>query len=313
MILLHPKNLHHRIKPRHFSIASAAPRIDETRDGSEISGEKVQGPVLDLCVARAQWKTRYGRVKQGLASSWLCDSKVGSKVLVLIRQGPARVFMTNYKSSRCDIIKSYCLRGILAFFASHIHKTHYRYSPPPPLILIGPGTGIAPMRAMVQECEEFCLKRTVILFTGFRHADKDHLYGDEMLERLSRSKGEGGQQVRLRVVACSALHPSKGHARPLFARVHSCVTALTRLKSAPPFLPHKWGGLDEYFPAFSRDTPGRRVYLHSLMLREKDKLRRLLLEEGACVFVSGSATSGLPEDTRKTLIELLGGVEEVRF
>ena len=52
--------------------------------------------------------------------------------------------------------------------------------------------------------------------------------------------------------------------------------------------------------------------MHSLMVAQSGLLRRLLLEEGACVFVAGSATSGLPEDTRKTLVAILGGGGEVR-
>jgi sulfite reductase alpha subunit-like flavoprotein len=38
-----------------------------------------------------------------------------------------------------------------------------------------------------------------------------------------------------------------------------------------------------------------------------EEVRRLLIEEGACVFIAGSATSGLPEDCRKTLVGILGG------
>ncbi|KAJ1976554.1 NAPDH-dependent diflavin reductase [Dimargaris xerosporica] len=47
-----------------------------------------------------------------------------------------------------------------------------------PLIMIGPGTGIAPMRAFIQE-RVFQEAQNNILFFGCRHADKDYLYGQE--------------------------------------------------------------------------------------------------------------------------------------
>ena len=92
-----------RIKPRHFSIASAAVQLGsaeiDVRDEGGCRGS-VPEPTLELCVARVQWKTRYGRLKRGLASSWLCDASIGQKLVVLVRQGPARTLVM-HKCVRC--------------------------------------------------------------------------------------------------------------------------------------------------------------------------------------------------------------------
>lgn len=53
-----------------------------------------------------------------------------------------------------------------------------------PVIMIGPGTGIAPFRAHMQECEEYGYKGNTWLFFGDQHFTTDFLYQTEWQEWL---------------------------------------------------------------------------------------------------------------------------------
>ena len=60
-----------------------------------------------------------------------------------------------------------------------------------PIIMIGPGTGIAPFRAFLQELEEEKCKgyneRQTMLFFGCQHPEMDFLYKNELQEFYRRS------------------------------------------------------------------------------------------------------------------------------
>ena len=71
---------------------------------------------LDLCVAVTSTKTRLGRLRLGLCSNYLASLSKGDRVVLWIRKG-------TFKAPSIDV----------------------------PLIMIGPGTGVAPMRAFLQE------------------------------------------------------------------------------------------------------------------------------------------------------------------
>merc|ERR1711871_1612270 len=49
-----------------------------------------------------------------------------------------------------------------------------------PIIMVGPGTGVAPMRALLQERVSRKAKGRNVLFFGCRREDEDWLYRDEM-------------------------------------------------------------------------------------------------------------------------------------
>lgn len=53
-----------------------------------------------------------------------------------------------------------------------------------PLILVGPGTGIAPFRGFLQQLERSGERRQTWLFFGHRHSASDDLYGDELAAHL---------------------------------------------------------------------------------------------------------------------------------
>jgi len=104
------------------------------------------GGVLAVTVAVLVVKTPYKRVRTGLCSTWLAGLGPGDVVpRAWIEEGALRL------PERQDA----------------------------PLILVGPGTGVAPFRSMVREVALQGL-RSVLLFFGCRHKEQDWLYGEEM-------------------------------------------------------------------------------------------------------------------------------------
>ncbi|MFZ4773769.1 MAG: sulfite reductase subunit alpha [Terrimicrobiaceae bacterium] len=63
---------------------------------------------------------------------------------------------------------------------------HFRMpeSPETPLIMVGPGTGVAPFRAFIQERRAIEAGGAAWLIFGEQHADTDFLYADEMRNAL---------------------------------------------------------------------------------------------------------------------------------
>lgn len=110
---------------------------------------------VHLCVALDTRRTPLGRTRTGVASGFLTSLRPGDSVVWTVRSG---VFVTPPLSS--------------------------------PLIMIGPGTGIAPMRAMLQERlaslelpADTALDKTslhTVLYFGCRRNTKDFLYADEL-------------------------------------------------------------------------------------------------------------------------------------
>mmetsp|Transcript_82433 Transcript_82433/g.266990 ORF Transcript_82433/g.266990 Transcript_82433/m.266990 type:complete len:669 (-) Transcript_82433:170-2176(-) len=112
--------------------------------------------MLDLCVAIVQFTTRTGREGKGLCSTFLQRAEIGDPI-------------------RCSFEK-----GTLAPRPANV-----------PLILVCPGTGLSPCRALVQDRHlelsrsgamkggRFQAGLKDLMFLGFRHREGDFLYGDE--------------------------------------------------------------------------------------------------------------------------------------
>ena len=101
---------------------------------------------VHLCVGVVR-DTRHGRSRNGVASSFLADRAIA--------HGP-----------------------ILA----SITQSHFRLprDPATPVIMIGPGTGIAPFRAFLQERASLGQKGRTWLFFGDQRAASDFLFADEL-------------------------------------------------------------------------------------------------------------------------------------
>jgi sulfite reductase (NADPH) flavoprotein alpha-component len=119
------------LKPRLYSIASSL---------RATPGE------VHLCVSTIR-DNRRGRIRGGIASTFLADRAIGA--------GP---------------------------MAASVQRSHFRLPADPavPIILCGPGTGIAPFRAFLQEREALGHKGRSWLFFGDQHRETDFLFEPEI-------------------------------------------------------------------------------------------------------------------------------------
>ncbi|GHJ84407.1 hypothetical protein NliqN6_0809 [Naganishia liquefaciens] len=167
----------------------------------------------------------------------------------------------------------------------HVRRSTFRLptSPKVPVIMIGPGTGVAPFRGFVQE-RLAAAKRTVdkagpgaspeetlkdwadmYLFYGCRKEDEDFLYREEWPEYI---KGLGG----------------KLHLETAFSR----------------------GG--------KRKPDGSKIYVQDLVWDLRDTLTKLILEKRAYIYICGDAkhmAKSVEEMLMKMLGEAKGGTAEV--
>jgi sulfite reductase (NADPH) flavoprotein alpha-component len=112
------------------------------------SSAKAVTSEVHLTVEPVRYERR-GRQRTGVASTYLCDRLAGgAEVEMFVRPSEA-----------------------------------FRLAPADrPIIMIGPGTGIAPFRAFLQERRAIGARGRNWLFFGNPHRETDFLYGDELLE-----------------------------------------------------------------------------------------------------------------------------------
>jgi sulfite reductase alpha subunit-like flavoprotein len=124
-------------------------------------------------VAVTTYRTPYGRNRQGLCSGFLGDVSIGEEIWFTITPSP--------------------LNSLRAIINENLSSS----TPPSSLLLIGPGTGIAPMRALLQDHLLFHSnsainittsaspisssqkQQQIILLYGCRRPDQDDLYREE--------------------------------------------------------------------------------------------------------------------------------------
>ncbi|KAB5591608.1 hypothetical protein CTheo_4956 [Ceratobasidium theobromae] len=94
---------------------------------------------VHLCVAIVQYKTKLRALRKGVCTSWLADLQPGTKLRVGLKRG-----------------------------TMHLPK-----NPKRPIVLVGPGTGVAPMRAMIEERIARGMTNNALYF-GCRSASADY-------------------------------------------------------------------------------------------------------------------------------------------
>lgn len=124
------------------------------------SSPKISPDGVHLTVAIVRYQTN-GRDRVGVCSSFLADR-------VVVGQTPVPTFV------------------------SHSHFGLPEHHADKDVIMVGPGTGIAPFRAFVQERVAMGVTGRNWVFFGDQHAATDFLYGDEWQEYLGK-----GQVTRL--------------------------------------------------------------------------------------------------------------------
>jgi sulfite reductase (NADPH) flavoprotein alpha-component len=120
---------------------------------SVASSQRAVPDEAHLLVAAVRYNT-HGRDRGGVASTWLADRRrVGDTVPVYVKPNPHFRLPTDNDT---------------------------------PIIMIGPGTGVAPFRAFMQDRDETGAKGRSWLFFGDRHYTHDFLYQLEWQDYLKR-------------------------------------------------------------------------------------------------------------------------------
>ncbi|CAM9404115.1 unnamed protein product [Scytosiphon promiscuus] len=225
--------------------------------GFSIASSALETPSkLHLCMAVVSFRTPYKRLRAGVCSSWLASLAPGtSEVPLCIRRGTFKL----------------------------------PQSPHHPLIMVGPGTGVAPMRSVVLE------RRRQRREKGFG--------GEDAVAAPLNSSAEGGR-VRSGGAAVGA---------PPDTLFFGC-----RLQEKDFFYEEDWAELSAsgdlgLHTAFSRSNPdglGTRVYVQRRIREQSDLIAGLIVDKGANVLVSGSAKQ-MPRDVRDAFRDALAGHEKV--
>ena len=115
------------------------------RQFSIASRNNEQTGAIELCVSIVRYRTIMATDRVGVCSRWLEHLPIGAHVQISLS----------------------------------LSTMHLPLNPSTPIILIGPGTGIAPLRAMIQERTATQANGSMILFAGHRHRSQDFLFGKE--------------------------------------------------------------------------------------------------------------------------------------
>lgn len=105
---------------------------------------------LELLIAVVEYRTRMATPRRGLCSSWIKTLNPGDRVRVTIKSGTMKI--PDEADER-------------------------------PFVMVGPGTGIAIFRSIIQHAELSGEKRDLTLFFGCRNKEKD-FHSSELLERM---------------------------------------------------------------------------------------------------------------------------------
>ncbi|KAJ3148361.1 NADPH-dependent diflavin oxidoreductase 1 [Geranomyces michiganensis] len=137
------------IRPRSFSIASSP----TARPGQ-----------IDLCVAIVEYSTKLKAPRAGVCTKWMKRLQAGDVVRCGIKRGTLRLPPMAPPHGN----------GI----GGGDVDAQSRPPPPPPVVCVGPGTGVAPMRALLQERIARGARDNILVF-GSRYEQADFLYADE--------------------------------------------------------------------------------------------------------------------------------------
>lgn len=195
---------------------------------------------FDLLVAIVKYKTVIKKVREGVCTRYLASLPLGTQMNVTLQRGGL---------------------GITGIDASR------------PVVMVGPGTGVAPMRSLIWE----------------------RLYCVEELETQAQSKG-GGKSNGVHGVGESILFfGCRRQDSDYFYQ-----EAWEELKGKMPL---------QVFAAFSRDQ-SRKIYVQDLIREQADLVFRLLHDSDGIVYVCGSSGK-MPQAVRLALTDVFKQVGDM--
>jgi len=189
---------------------------------------------FELVVAIVKYKTVIKKVREGVCTRYLASLPKGTQLNVSLQKGDLAIKIEEAKR---------------------------------PVVLIGPGTGIAPLRSLIWERQSW-------LQTG-----------------RPKSESEG-------------LVPSQREGSPLVGK--TLLFFGCRSQHADYFFRHEWEDLSQQMPlevhtAFSRDQD-QKEYVQDLIQRESNSVYTLLYEDDGLVYVCGSSGK-MPHAVRASLVD----------
>ncbi|KAF2624803.1 sulfite reductase flavo protein alpha-component [Macroventuria anomochaeta] len=143
------------LRGRQFSIASAMTEIPTT------VGDKGSSTRVELLIAIVKYKTVIKRIRQGVATRYIASFTPNQRITVTLSRGGLGV--TQKELGR-------------------------------PVVMIGPGTGVAPMRALIQQRIQWRAQISPsqdvaskdLLFFGCRNAESDYFFKDEWQDLIAK-------------------------------------------------------------------------------------------------------------------------------
>jgi len=141
------------MKPRFYSISSAPARL--------------KGAV-SITVSVVHGQSSSGREHLGLCSNWLAGAPF---------KPPREMAPLYERVGRSDLLESGL--PLICVLKDTGSKFRLPASPTAPIILIGPGTGLAPMRGFLQQRQASAERGPCVLFFGCR-SDTDYIYHDDL-------------------------------------------------------------------------------------------------------------------------------------
>ncbi|GFZ49232.1 NADPH-hemoprotein reductase [Saitozyma sp. JCM 24511] len=269
-----------RLQPRYYSISSSAKLHP--------SAIHVTAVVLKYQSAASPAHKHEPRWVFGLSTNFILNVKNASSGANTPVEGqvgssplgsPETVTMSKVPSYRLAGPRGHYVKQNVYKVPIHVRRSTFRLptSPKVPVIMIGPGTGVAPFRGFVQE--RVALARKAIekngadalkdwapmyLFYGCRKADEDFLYRDEWPKYESELGGKFNMSVA--------------------------------------------------FSRESRKADGSKVYVQDLVWDMRAELAPLILEKRAYIYICGDAknmSKAVEDRLMKMLAEAKGGSPEV--
>jgi len=265
------------IMPRHFSIASAPSNAivkGHEHGYTHDHGNRTTGFDFELCVAVVEGETRHKRKFCGLCSGYLSHLRASSNptVRVWIRPGSfgklPREIVASYDGGGVDGVEEKSCRR------SHRFKT--------PIMCIGAGTGVAPLRSLIQEREA--------IFTLEVPNDDDD---DPVLNPTSSTTANSARQESTGIIDN--------------VLVFGC-----RKSTADYYYESEWEEMEKssrlrLLTAFSQDQK-HKIYVQRLA-RETDSgslIAKHIVENSGAVYVAGGAK--MARAVREEIVECLGKV-----
>lgn len=245
------------MKGRQFSVASGG-------NCRRLSEEEGGGTKFELLVAIVKYKTVIKKTRQGVCTRYLATLAPGSTLNVAHRIDGR--FSTKAKTPK----QTRQGRNTAEQEQEDLMR---------PKLLIGAGTGIAPLRAIIQHDEELLspsLQRPrnptqapdTTLFFGARNHDKDFFFADEW-----------DAKTKLAPKSSPHHHPSSSNPAEVSAAQFRLITA------------------------FSRDQP-QKIYLQDRIREHAPHVFDLLVHQKATVVVCGSS-GAMPKAVRGALVDVL--------